>query len=191
MVDLVGRKQNAKIKTRLDDHFHRYRLIEAQHGNVPLEILLACSRFDAAKLAARGGRESFLEVGEHSLGNKEDAWPPTSTKDSRPRSPDAHAFRTWSYETDQPLALEALRKVASRLPVDIYRCKGVIQSVEAPERRAILQVVGKRVDISIENEWGDRPPRTQIVAIGAHGSVDSEALRERFDHCRVEARGCR
>jgi hypothetical protein len=57
-----------------------------------------------------------------------------------------------------------------------------------PERRAVLQVVGKRVDISLEDEWGNRPPHTRIVAIGAHDTVDGEALRERFDRCLVETR---
>ena len=91
----------------------------------------------------------------------------------------------WSYETDRPLSLEALREAASRLPVNIYRCKGVIRSADAPKRRAVLQVVGKRVDISLESEWGDRPACTRIVAIGAPGATAGETLREKFDRCLV------
>jgi hypothetical protein len=41
----------------------------------------------------------------------------------------------------------------------------------------VLQVVGKRVDITLENERGDRTPRTQIVVIGARGTVDGHGLR--------------
>ena len=153
-VDLVGRTQVEKITAWLDEHFHRYRLIEATHGDVPLEILLSVGRFDAAQL------------------------------EQAPHLDHAHSFSTWSYETEQPLSLEALREVASRLPVNIYRCKGVVHSAEAPHRRAVLQVVGKRVDISLEDGWGDRSPRTRIVAIGAHRALDDATLRERFDHCR-------
>ena len=190
-VDLVGRDQISKIKAWLDDHFHRYRLIEAQHGDVPLEILLSCGRFDAAQLdpsphpSPLGGErvaEGRVRGEHHDADNCQDS------HCHQHRNDHARAFSTWSYETDQPLSLEALREVAARLPVNIYRCKGVIRGAEAPERRAILQVVGKRVDISLENEWGDRPPRTRIVAIGAHGTVDGESLRERFDHCCVETR---
>ena len=54
---------------------------------------------------------------------------------------------------------------------------------DAPERRAVLQVVGKRVDLTLENEWGDRTPRTQIVAIGAYGTLNDASLREKFDRC--------
>ena len=45
-VDLVGREEVARVKAWLDDRFHRYRLVEASGGNVPLEILLSVGRFD-------------------------------------------------------------------------------------------------------------------------------------------------
>ena len=44
--------------------------------------------------------------------------------------------------------------------------------MDSPNRRAVLQVVGKWVDISLESEWGDRPLCTRIVAI--------ETLQEKF-----------
>jgi G3E family GTPase len=93
------------------------------------------------------------------------------------------AFGTWSYETDQPLSLEALREAASRLPASIYRAKGMIYTRETSGRRAVLQVVGRRVDISLADEWGERTPRTQVVAIGAPGALDQESLRAIFDNC--------
>ncbi len=51
----------------------------------------------------------------------------------------------------------------------------------APERPAVLQVVGRRVDISLLGPWNGREPATRIVAIGAAGSIDAEDLRRRFD----------
>jgi G3E family GTPase len=92
-------------------------------------------------------------------------------------------FSTWSYETDQPLALEALRETLRKLPGSVYRAKGVVYSTEAPQRRAVLQVVGRRVDISIQEEWGQRARRTQIVAIGAAGSIDATLLENKFASC--------
>mgnify|MGYP001137925455 CR=1 FL=1 len=78
-----------------------------------------------------------------------------------------------------------MREIASKLPANIYRAKGVIYTADAPERRAVLQVVGRRVDISLVDEWNGRPPRTQIVAIGAAGAIDNEVLRDRFEQCRL------
>ena len=71
----------------------------------------------------------------------------------------SQVFRTWSYETDEPLSLEALRESAGKLPASVYRCKGVVHTVEEPDRRAILQVVGKRVDIAVGDEWNGRDRR--------------------------------
>ena len=95
-------------------------------------------------------------------------------------------FSTWSYETERPLSLEAVCKMAKKLPGNIYRCKGVIYVADAPQRRAVLQVVGRRADIALHDEWRGRKPQTQIVAIGAPGSIDAEALREQFDSCIIE-----
>jgi G3E family GTPase len=155
-VDLVDRDRIESIKLWLDKHFHRYRLVEATHCVVPLEILLSGGRLDAAQLALQ------------------------------PRDHDEHTCQDThchQHHSDQPLSLDALREAASRLPVNIYRCKGVIHSADAPDRRAVLQVVGKRVDITLENAWGDRRPRTQVVAIGAPGTLDDAALREQFEAC--------
>jgi hypothetical protein len=59
----------------------------------------------------------------------------------------------------------------------------VIYSIEVPQRRAVLQVVGRRVDISIQEEWGLRVRRTQIVAIGAAGGINAGVLEETFASC--------
>ena len=63
------------------------------------------------------------------------------------------------------------------------RAKGVVYSSDAPKRRAVLQVVGRRVDISLQEDWGERAPRTQIVAIGAAGSIDASLLEKAFASC--------
>ena len=76
-----------------------------------------------------------------------------------------------------------MREAASRLPANIYRAKGVVYTADAPERQAVLQVVGRRVDISLGSEWGEREPRTRIVAIGAPGAIEEDALHDRFEQC--------
>jgi G3E family GTPase len=70
-----------------------------------------------------------------------------------------------------------------KLPGTIYRAKGVVYTTDAPQRRVVLQVIGRRVDISLQDEWGQREPRTQIVAIGAAGSIDAGLLEKTFASC--------
>jgi G3E family GTPase len=181
-VDLVTREEISRIKAWLDDRFHRYRLVEACGGNVPLEILLSAGRFDPAQLddAPWQDRPDSLadchgpDCGHHVHGDRNDH---------------SQVFKTWNYETEEPLSLEALREAARKLPASIYRCKGVLHTAEEPTRRVILQVVGKRVDIAVGDEWTDREPRTRLVAIGSHDGVDEASLRQVFD--AVVQRVCR
>jgi G3E family GTPase len=171
-VDLVDRDQIGKIKEWLDSRFHRYRLIEARHADVPLPVLLSVGRFDAER----------LDLEAHA---DERRWAEPNCRHEHHHHDHSKAFSTWSYETDRPLSLEALREAASKLPVNIYRAKGVIYTTDDPERRAVLQVVGRRVDIALADAWGERTPRTQIVAIGAVAAMDGEALRAAIDRCLV------
>ncbi|PSH65097.1 CobW family GTP-binding protein [Phyllobacterium sophorae] len=176
-IDLVAPEEIDRIEAWLDDRFHRYRLVQTSHGNVPLEILLSVGRFDPAQIdgTPRHHQPDHLtdcddpECGNHVHGYRNDH---------------ADAFDTWSYETDQPLSMDALRETARKLPASIYRCKGVVHAAEEPGRRVILQVVGKRVDIAVGDEWGGREPRTRIIAIGARNGVDGAALHELFGGCR-------
>ena len=174
--DLVSRDEIHRIKSWLDEHFHRYRLLEATKGDVPLEILLSAGRFDPKQLERSGSPH------HHHDHDCEDAHCDHAGHDHD----HASVFSTWSFESDQPLSLEALREVARKLPANIYRCKGVVLSAEEPADRAVLQVVGKRVDISFDGKWGKRPRRTQIVAIGAHGAIDAGELHALFASCEVE-----
>src|SRR5271165_6962693 len=174
-VDLAGPEQVAKVCAWLDKHFNRLRIVETNYCEVPNEILLGVGRFDPACAA------HDAHAAEHHCTD------PDCHDDSHAHHHHAHdhskVFSTWSYETDQPLALETLREAMRKLPGTIYRVKGVVYTTDVPRRRAVLQVVGRRVDISIHAEWGHRPPRTQIVAIGAVGSIDANLLEKTFASC--------
>ncbi|WP_245489238.1 CobW family GTP-binding protein [Rhizobium ruizarguesonis] len=175
-IDLVPPEEIKRIKAWLDDRFQRYRLVQASHGNVPLEILLSAGCFDPLRLDAMPPREK--------PGQPSDCRDPGCGHHHHHRHDHAQAFATWSYERQEPLSLEALRETARKLPAGIYRCKGIVRTVEEPTRRVILQVVGKRVDIAVGDEWNGREPWTRIVAIGAHDGVDGAMLHALFDHCR-------
>jgi G3E family GTPase len=162
-VDLAGPEQMARVKAWIDDHFHRVRVVEANFCDVPYEILLGVGRFADATPAGAG----------------------PSAHNQRHAGKGSHhqVFSTWSYETDRPLSLPALREAAAKLPAGIFRCKGIVIAAEAQERRAVLQVVGRRVDVSLLDEWDGDQPATRIVAIGAPGSIDDAYLRRCFDAC--------
>ncbi|HZY96450.1 MAG TPA: GTP-binding protein [Candidatus Cybelea sp.] len=165
-IDLVTQEEIERIKAWLDDRFHRYRLVEASGGNVPLEILLSVGRFDPSRLEG-----TPLDDQPNHRSDCDD--PNLGYRVDDHRHDHSQVLRMCSYETKEPLYLEALREAARNLPASVYRCKGVVHTAEVPDRRAILQVVGKRVDIAIGDEWNGREPRTRIIAIGADDGVDA------------------
>src|SRR5271165_3874030 len=174
-VQLAGAQQVAKVRAWLDGHFNRLRIVETSYCEVPNEILLGVGRFDPVR------------TGLNSHPVEPDCTTPDCHDDSHAHDHHgqnhSNVFSTWSYVTDQPLALEALRETMRKLPGTVYRAKGVVYSTDAPKRRAVLQVVGRRVDISLQDAWGQRAPRTQIVAIGAAGSIDASLLQKTLASC--------
>ena len=174
-IDLVGPVHIEVIREWIGQHLNRIRIIEAQRCDVPMEVLLAVGHFHPANVISQredAGADGHGHGREHGVASS--------------------AFDTWSYESDRPFSIEALREMVRReLPASIYRCKGIVYVADAPERRAVLQVVGRRVDVALLDEWSGRKPRTQIVAIGAPGSIDAEDLRMRFDACVSDSvKGC-
>ena len=167
-VGLAGPAQVEMVRAWLDDHFNRLRIVETNYCEVPYEILLGVGRFDPARTSV-----SPLAV--------ERGCTDSTCHDHHHQHDHSRVFSTWSYETDKPLSLEALRETVRKLPGTVYRAKGVVYTTDAPQRRAVLQVVGRRVDISLEDEWGGRTPHTQIVVIGAINSLDPVMLGHQFN----------
>ena len=158
-VDLVDKEDLQKVRAGIEKRLLRVRFVEAVKCDVPLEILLSVGRFSPRQL---NGNSHHADHGQ--------------------------AFSTWSFETGRPLSLDALTNmVKKKLPGSIYRCKGVVYTTEYPNRRVVLQVVGRRSDVSLEDEWGDQGPRTQIVAIGAPDGIDETQLTAMFAGCVREA----
>ena len=174
-VTLAGLEQVEKVRTWLDDHFNRLRIVETDHCQVPYPILLGIGRFDAAQvdLAISGNAHSCADPicpdQDHGHGH-------------------SNIFSTAIYETDLPLSLARLRETLRTLPGTVYRVKGTVYSQEEPHHRVVVQVVGRRVDISTLGEWGEPVPRSRIVAIGAGGSLDNQFLEDALGPCIAAAK---
>jgi G3E family GTPase len=163
--DLVGPEHIEVIREWIDTQIHRVRIVEATQCDIPLEILLAVGRFSAAGLP----ETSQLAAGE-------------DDEHRHRHDGDDRMFETWSFQSDLPMSLNALRKMVQReLPVSVYRCKGIVFAADSPQTRVALQVVGRRSEVTELDEWAKRPPLTQIVAIGAQ--LDAQELNEMFSSC--------
>ncbi|WP_422000765.1 CobW family GTP-binding protein [Reyranella sp.] len=83
-------------------------------------------------------------------------------------------FASWSYEWPEPveraLVLDLLRTEG------VLRAKGIVRFADAPERRAVVHQVGRRLDIADDEPWRESEP-SRLVMLGLRpmlGSLPTE-----------------
>ena len=114
--------------------------------------------------------------------------PPADDRDDDVRRHDhLDEYESWSYSTTCPLAYRRVRQALESLSTAIFRAKGVLALADAPHMRFVAQVVGPRVTIEVAGVWGDRPPVTELVFIGAAGAVTAEEIACSLDACVTDA----
>lgn len=166
-VDLAGAEGAAKVKRWIEGHFSRVRIVPAIKCEVPLAILLSVGRFDVSRLAA--------EQHDHADGHDHDH-----------EHTHGSFFSTWSFTTDAPLERKAFERMIKReLPANIYRCKGFVNLADDPDHRHVLQVVGRRIELTRDRLWGADTPQSRIVAIAHKATLDPDHLAALFDGCRA------
>jgi len=166
-VDLVTPTHIEVAKEWVDAHLNRIRIVEAVQCDVPLEILLAVGRFDPANMV-RNNNDIKIDPLDSHHGHQSAG----------------EMFETWSFDTEQPLSIERLKEMVRReLPASVYRCKGIFYAADNPGKRIALQIVGRRTQINVLDDWGERIPRTKIVAIGSSNEIDRDSLTMLFKRC--------
>lgn len=172
--DLATPEQLRSVREWIVEIAPAARILETSHGRVPLELILSTGNYAPEKLVARALQRAPRDTHVHDAGHDHDHDHDHTT-----------VFSAWHYVSDEPLMYGALCDAFDALPASIYRAKGVLWLTDAPERRALAHVVGRRATLSIDEPWGDRSPRSELVMIGAYGGVDADLLQSLFDRCRV------
>jgi G3E family GTPase len=153
-VDLVDDDQVARVHQWIDERIPRVRTYETSYADVPLEILLGVGGF------ASGERERAAADHAHH----------------------EHGFESWSYETDAPLSLDALRDTIKRLPGSIFRCKGIVHTSD-DSTPYVIQSVGRRSTFTHASPHVPLDGTSRIVVIGAAGTLEDADLQMQFDRC--------
>jgi G3E family GTPase len=166
--DLVDADGLATVRQAIFEMVPDARIFETSYGEVPLSLLFGHGAFDPLRFEGRGVHDVHVHRG---------------TAGTADHIHDDHGtvFHTWSYESERPFSLQAIQATIDRLPATIYRAKGILYLDDAPDRRCVLQVVGKRASITMEEGWGEQTPYNRIVLIGAADGLDETALTAVFE----------
>ena len=148
--DLVGPEHLEVVHDWIGAHLQRVRIVEATHGDAPLEVLLAVGRFHPSQLP--GGEAAHVHASSE--------------------------FDRWSFRTGRPFSRVALERMVRReLPASVYRCKGIVSTDAAPGIPHVLQVVGRRTELTpLDRPLGDGT--SEVVAIGR--GIDTDELERLF-----------
>jgi len=82
----------------------------------------------------------------------------------------ANSFRSWSYSWPEPVDRQALLEVLQ--DATVLRGKGIVRFSDSPDRRSVVHLVGKRVDITDTGPWGDTE-ESQLVLLGVRPVLGS------------------
>ena len=168
-VDRVAPEKLAELKDKIANMIPDVRLLETTYGRIPLELVIGVGAYAPEKTAKREVQDIHVhEEGEHT---------------DHEHTDHSLVFTTWSWTSGEPLVINAGCEMVDQLPATIFRCKGVLNLTDFPERRTVLQVVGRRASLALGDPWGETTPVNQIVVIASHGGLDSDDLQARFESC--------
>jgi G3E family GTPase len=155
-VDLLDDTQRAEAREWLSAYYPNRRMIEAVHGDVPVQLLLGID-------TKRDMQTEAPESTDH-----------------------AHDFESMSFTIDEPLDGNRLHAFFDTLPESLLRAKGILHLADEPARRTIYQRVGKRWSYTPAEPWSDENPHSSLVFIGPAGQLDQFTLEADLDACRAE-----
>ena len=174
--DLVSAARRSQVKTLVREDVPHARVVRSSRDCAPVELIVGTIEASALQRHRQLRADDVLDVHVHDA-----AGPPSGDH--------AHAhdhtlvYSTWCFRSDAPLSPRRLRKALQQLPPDVFRIKGIVELTNRPGDRAILQVVGRRAELYLDEPWGDVTPHSEIVVIGKEGSLDPQRLRALFDDC--------
>lgn len=153
--DLVQPEILSDIHAWIDERIPRVRTVEAVEARVDLEILLGLAR------------------------------EPAQERNAGAHQHNTDGFETRAYRTDDLLSLTELQAAIKSLPGTVYRCKGIINSTEQPDRRTILQSVGRRTTLTEGGPWAAQAAVTELVVIGRAGGLEPTDMAPLLEAMRL------
>jgi G3E family GTPase len=85
---------------------------------------------------------------------------------------DSENFRSWSYSWPEPVDRAALLAMLGGVPSDILRAKGIVRFADSINRRSIVHMIGRRIEIAEDGPWrGDADSR--LVLLGTKPMLQS------------------
>ena len=163
--DLVSKEVLQNVKSWINEIRPGVQIFETIMCQLPMEILLGAFREDSPE--SNSGKSLAIHVHE------------TKQEEDDHHHHDQHhdlMFDTWSYTSMKPIPISHFNELLKNLPSTLFRVKGFIYAADKPQKPILFQLVGKRAILRPTGSWGEDPPKTQLVFIGRHETVNFSAI---------------
>jgi G3E family GTPase len=90
---------------------------------------------------------------------------------------DADGHRSGSASASEPVDLRAVETFLSSLPDGVVRGKGILRTTSAPDRRTVVQLVGRRLETSDGGPWAGEAASTLVLLASRDPSVPDDLDR--------------
>ncbi len=187
--DLVEEERLIAVEASLREIKVDARILRADHGDVPLAMLLSVGLFETDRLAELQARENTREDDHnhhhhaHDHSNHEHHDHDHGTHHHPPHTPELEGFTSVSLAVEAPFDLRRFQNfLDNQLPETVFRAKGVLWFRES-NRRHLFHLCGKRFTID-DSDWPEGTSRhTKVVVIGK--DLDQHTLRAQLEACVV------
>ena len=99
-----------------------------------------------------------------------------SAHDARSDPEHALDYDVWSGSSPTPLDRADVTTFVDLLPPGVLRAKGIVHLADDPLHRYVLQVVGRRSELTSDRRWGDDEERTtRLVVLARPGTLAADA----------------
>ena len=153
-VDLANAAGRNRVRAALAAINPRSVVVEAVHGQVPLELL-------------------FPVVPDS----------PPALRDPGRLRPMSARFEATSWTSNRPISLSRLQATIGRLAARLVRAKGLFETVEYPGRQMLLQFAGGRATLAPAGTPVAEMPRVRIVFITEIGALSSAEIARVMEAC--------
>lgn len=166
--DLVTEEQMAKVRKVVQALHPGVNVIETDHGNVPVEKILATGSFDFDKVYSEAGWSRALEEGElegHDDDDEDEHEHEHHHHEHKHEgeSEDEYGIGTFIYYRRTPLSRRKFaRFVNDNWPKDIIRCKGLVWFADEYESAYVFETSGRQVLCGPYGRWLASCPKEEV-----------------------------
>ena len=125
--DLLDDANHQSVRHWLDQHAAETRVLEVNHGALPVEVLLDT-----------GGHNHPIQLSEGMENH-------------------SHAFASFLFEARRPFERDRLLRTLEGWPHAVLRAKGIVHLADDPGHAYHLQRVGRRCTLKAADPWPDAP----------------------------------